>query len=441
MIFDKVEYLAKMKIVHICLAGLYMNGWGYQENMLAKFQKKDGHDVFVIANEYTYDYEGNYTKLRDYEVEGLENKIDNNTNNYNNAFINAKVDCNGVKIIRLQIKGEKNITGPAQRVHYIGLYEELEKMTPDIIFLHNPQILDVKDIVCFMKKNCRSVRLFVDSHSDYSNSARNFLSKHILHGMIWRNKVKKLIPYTTKFYGVLPARVDFLRERYHIPKNRIELLQMGMDDDLAKEAGNKKNISLIRSMLRVKDNDFLIVTGGKIDGAKKQTLLLMDAVKKINYPFLKLVIFGSVADCLRDEFVSKCDNERIQYVGWIDSNTTYSYFAASDFVFFPGRHSVMWEQVAGQGIPMAVKYWEGTTHIDIGGNVKFLREDSVEEIKKVIKSLFIEEEIKKMKCCNMIQKENILSDDYKMMKQIAQDRGEKVFSYANISKKSILCDF
>ena len=42
---------------------------------------------------------------------------------------------------------------------------------------------------------------------------------------------------------------------------------------------------------------------------------------------------------------------------------------------------MFWEQVAGMGIPMVCKYWEGTTHVDCGGNVKFLYRDSVEEIK------------------------------------------------------------
>lgn len=35
------------------------------------------------------------------------------------------------------------------------------------------------------------------------------------------------------------------------------------------------------------------------------------------------------------------------------------------------------------GIPMICKYWDGTTRVDLGGNVKFLYQDSTEEIKKV----------------------------------------------------------
>lgn len=46
---------------------------------------------------------------------------------------------------------------------------------------------------------------------------------------------KKIEPYVKKFYGVLPARVDFLIDVYNLPKEKCELLVMGADDDLVKK--------------------------------------------------------------------------------------------------------------------------------------------------------------------------------------------------------------
>lgn len=390
-----------MKIVHICLAGLYMSGWGYQDNLIAKYQKLEGHDVTVIANRYVYDEKGNYTPT---------DKI-------------VEIDVNGVKIVRLAQKGDKQQKGPAERVHYIGLYETLENEKPDTIFIHNPQIMDVDDIVRYMKSH-KETRLYVDSHSDYSNSGRNFLSKHILHGVFWRNRVQKLVPYTRKFYGVLPARVDFLLDRYKTPKDKTELLVMGMDDEKAEAADRPEIIKEIRAKYNISDDDFLIVTGGKIDSAKRQTLLLMDAVKTINLSQnisrkIKLLIFGSVADELKPEFDKILESsEDIDYIGWLDADDTYPYFAAADLVVFPGRHSVMWEQVAGQGKPMIVKYWEGTTHVDLGGNCKFIMHDTVEDI---VRSIIDAAE----------------PDEYEKMTSVAQDKGPKIFSYRSISRKCI----
>ena len=378
-----------------------MSGWGYQDNMIAKYHKLEGHDVTVIANRYVYDEKGNYTPTDKTE----------------------EIDVNGVKILRLAQKGNKQQKGPAERVHYIGLYKTLENEKPEIIFIHNPQIMDVNDIVRYMKSH-KDARMYVDSHSDYSNSGRNFLSKHILHGIFWRSKVQKLVPYTRKFYGVLPARVDFLLDRYKTPKDKTELLVMGMDDEKAEAADKPEIIMEIRTKYNISDDDFLIVTGGKIDSAKRQTLLLMDAVKAINLSSnisrrIKLLVFGSVTDELKPEFEKLLNStEDITYIGWLDADDTYPYFAAADLVVFPGRHSVMWEQVVGQGKPMIVKYWEGTTHVDLGENCKFIMHDTVDNIVKSIIDV-------------------IESDEYEKMKVVAREKGHKTFSYRTISRNCI----
>ena len=100
------------------------------------------------------------------------------------------------------------------------------------------------------------------------------------------------------------------------------------------------------------------------------------------------------------------------------SDTT-NYFAAADLVIFPGRHSVFWEQVAGLGKPMICKYWKGTTHINVGGNVLFLNKDSTKEIKIVLQTL-INHPLK-----------------LKKMKDVAQKVAMKEFSYKEIAKKSL----
>jgi hypothetical protein len=40
-----------MKIVHICLACFYVEGMGYQENLLPKYHVKQGHQVTVLTND------------------------------------------------------------------------------------------------------------------------------------------------------------------------------------------------------------------------------------------------------------------------------------------------------------------------------------------------------------------------------------------------------
>lgn len=372
-----------------------MDGWGYQDNMIAKYHVSFGYDVTVITNQWVYDHEGNYVKTdKEYET-----------------------DRWGVKIIRIPIKHDKPYTYKLKR--YIGLYENINKIQPDIIFLHSSQIMDVKDIIRY-KKEHPQVRIYVDNHCDYSNSATNWLSKYVLHGIVWKHSAQLLNPYVEKFYGVLPARVDFMIERYKIPKERVELLVMGMDDEKAQAADTPEVKAQTREKLGYAPDDFVVITGGKIDHAKRQTLLLIEAVHKLQNPKLRLLIFGSVVEDMKEQLISMCDaDERIQYIGWIQADETYPYFAASDLAVFPGRHSVMWEQVAGQGIPMLCKYWDGTTHVDVGGNVQFLYQDSVEEMQGKIEELMTR------------------GQEYQNMLQAAGEKGRKVFSYREIARKCI----
>ena len=348
-----------MKILHLCLSAFYIEGMSYQENLLPQYHKKMGYDVDVIASLQSFSRDGEYI----YEKKACE---------YDNEF--------GIHVVKIPLKKPHKITKILKT--YIGTYDAIQESNPDIIFIHGVQFVDSAEVIKYIKKH-PNVKLFADNHSDFSNSASNWISKNIQHKILWRHYVKRLNPYVIKFWGVLPARVDFLIDMYRLPKDKVDLLVMGADDELVKQA-NEPNVKvMIREKYGFNIDDFLIVTGGKIDQWKKQTLLLMDAVNQLDNPHVKLMVFGSVTPELKDDVEKRC-SERVKYIGWVKSEESYSLFSASDIVCFPGRHSVFWEQVAGQGIPMICKYWKGTTHVDRGGNVIFLYEDSIQKITEEI---------------------------------------------------------
>ncbi len=47
-----------MKIVNICLAGSFNYGWGYQDNLISKYQHKNGNDVTLITTRFINDKKG-----------------------------------------------------------------------------------------------------------------------------------------------------------------------------------------------------------------------------------------------------------------------------------------------------------------------------------------------------------------------------------------------
>ncbi len=381
-----------MKIVHLMLACFYIDNYSYQENYLPKHHKMLGNDVEIIASRVTFDENG-------------ESALLPNDGKYLNEY--------EIPVTRLEYA--KGKLGKFFR-YYVGLKDELERACPDLIFIHGVQFMDIRVVAQYCKKH-ENVKVYADNHSDFSNSAKNWLSRYVLHRMFWKKCARTINKYAIKFYGVLPARVDFLKSEYGLPDNKIELLVMGADDECVEAASRADVRNEIRKRYNLREDDFVVMTGGKIDAYKTQTLLLMEAVSRIDNPKIKLIVFGSVTPELKERVTSLADGEKIQYIGWVQSKDSYAHFAASDLVVFPGRHSVFWEQVVAQGIPMLVKFWDGTTHVDCGGNVKFLRKDSAEEIKDNIEQL-------------------VFTEQYSQMMEAA-NKAKTSFLYSDIAKRSI----
>ena len=382
-----------MKLLSISVNYPHTDGFSYQENLLPLYQQKCGYEVCILASEYCYNGNG---------VIGIFPK-------------NEYIDNNGIHIKRLKIKKGRGLTYRFKR--FEGFYQSLEEIKPDIIFCHLFQFCDVKKLITY-KKEHKECRIFVDSHADFNNSASSWLSKNILHKIIWRHYAKKICPYVEKFYGVTPARVDFLRDIYKLPSNKIELLPLGADDDAVEKALKEEVCLQKRLEYGLSDDDFVIVSGGKIDYNKPQTLLLMKAVNHHTDLKVKLLVFGSVAEEYKEEFTKQL-SDRVHYIGWKKAEDIYSEFAIADLIAFPGLHSVLWEQAVGMGKPCIFRNIQGFHHIDLGGNCLFFEEDSVESYNKTISDAIAS-----------------IED----MKSVARKKGKEEFSYMQIAQRSIQRD-
>lgn len=385
-----------MNIVHINLAMGYTEGMNYQENCVSRYHAEAGHKVSVLTTPYCF-------------TNGEWGPCQTETD-----YINP----HGVHVIRLPFLLKLPYWINKQVGLFKGTYQLLEQEKPDIICVHNTQFQDLRTIVKYKKKH-PEVKIFVDNHADFSNSARNWVTKNILYRFWWKPCTQTIVKYTEKFFGVMPSRVDFMVDIYGIDRERCELLYMGAEDEYVQAAIRPEKRAEIRARFGIKPDEFLVMTGGKIDAFKTQTILLMEAVKQIDCDKLKLVIFGSIDAALKDKVESLCDGDKIKYVGWAKGNESYDFFAAADLVVFPGRHSVYWEQVAGLGIPMICKYWDGTTHVDLGGNTEFLYEDATSEIKRKIEEVIFDQ------------------GKYNHMKEVALTKGMETFSYRRISEQAI----
>lgn len=352
-----------MKIVHLALCAPVTDGWNYQENLLSKYHSRMGLETYIITSDWIWGADGKPARTENMDY----------------------VNDDGVHIVRLKEKKNQ----PENRFRrFPGLTDTLERIAPDILFVHGCQFPDAVKVAEYLKKH-RSVRAFADNHGDFGNSGRSFLSAKVLHGMLWRYMAHRLLPYTEKFYGVLPARVDFLKDVYGLPEEKCKLLLMGADDDCIARALERKAQSTLRRQYGIGEEDFLIVTGGKINRSRPETLNLMEAVDRLADPRVKLLIFGNVAPEYQEKFDMLSQNPSIVFVGWQDSGKTYDFMAAADLVVFPGLHSVMWEQAVALGAPCIFRKLPGFDHVDVGGNAVFMESVSGEAFEKELRELTV----------------------------------------------------
>lgn len=379
-----------MRIVHIAPNSPFNDNWGYQENLLPKYQKQMNNDVTLITTTMSHQ-NGKIIKVEE--------------NDYNSD--------DGVRIIRKNYKKYlfPHVTGI---FCFIPVYDLLEKIKPDLVFYHGLVSYTIFDVIKYKKMNPSCI-IVQDNHMDYNIGNKiNTLKDRIIRSWL-RFINKKSIKYVKKVYGVTPWRKQYAEDYFHIPPCKTDVLIMGADD----EQMNLQNRENIRKMLRkrydIKDKDFLIVTGGKIDKNKKIDLL-MDACKKLKG--VKLLVFGNVADELKEkiEKLSCCDN--ILFIGWIDSKDVYNYFYAADLVIFPGQHSVLWEQACASKVPCVFEKWPGMDHVNNGGNSCFIEDVSVSNLKKIINEL-------------------LYTKKYYEMKKVAESNKTSIYLYSEIAKKSL----
>ncbi|MBL1410340.1 glycosyltransferase family 4 protein [Sphingobacterium faecale] len=366
--------------------------------MLPKYHQKLGHEVSVIASLVSFDKNGKPCTL---------------------PKANTYFSTDGYKVIRLNYRRcWKKINSFIRR--YENLSESLKTENPDILFIHDYSFADIIQVMRYAKRN--NIQVFIDCHTDYINSAKSWISKHIFHHVVWRFIGRKILPYVSMFYGVTPLRCDFLRNAYKIPEAKVELLLMGVDDDLLQQKLNLGAGERLREKLCL-SKEFVILTGGKIDMLKNIHLVL-EAFRNIE-SFSKevtLVVFGTIAPEAKEKINELLVHSKIKFVGWLSSDEILDYYIMSDLIVFPGTHSVLWEQAVGTGTPAIFKYWEGITHVDVGGNALFLKHDSVEEIESIL--------------THVIDKEGV----YEEMLKSAQQKGCTEFAYTNIAKKSLGCE-
>ena len=303
-----------MKILHLCLSNFYVDGFAYQENELVQQNVRDGHEVEVIAST---------------EVIGTDGEL---------SFVSPGrymgVDGAMVERVRYRRLAPRKIMSKL-RMHP-GIEKRIATFAPDVILFHCACGWELNAVGRYVRKNSQVV-FYVDSHEDFINSARNFLSKWLLHWGYYRPILRRNLRYVTKVLPVALSALEFMRDFYGVPEEMLELYPLGgfVPDDVEYAELRMKG----RAALSVADDQILIVQSGKIDATKKLVEAL-EAFTAVADPALRFMIPGLIQSDVEERVNAlAAADPRIRLLGWKSPDELRSILAAADVYCQPGTQS------------------------------------------------------------------------------------------------------
>ena len=303
-----------MRIVHCCFSCFYIDNYTYQENMLVRQHVDMGHEVLVMASTEIY----------------------NSKHQLDYVYASEYVGSDGAKVIRLPYKGFFPFSLKKKIRAYPDVFKRLSYFAPDVIMFHGPCSWELLTVARYVKKN-KSVKLYVDSHEDQYNSARGWLSRLLLYRFFYVPIIALAKRHVDKFLYLSYECKLFCQKIYGLKESELEFFPLGgvlFDDDLY---FNRRSVK--RSELNVDDSCLVFFQSGKFDAKKK---LLQSIVAFRNNPSssARLVIAGGFdADIELQAMKLISSDDRINYVGWVNSEQLQDLLCAADVYVQPGSQS------------------------------------------------------------------------------------------------------
>jgi len=385
-----------MNIVHVSPNAPFNDGWGFQENLLPKYHAKLGHHVTLITTNQQFSPDGIITVKP--------------------GTFRSKDGFDVITLPYIQFP-ESRLTTIFSK---LDIYELLLKLQPDYVFHHGLISRTIFAVIKYKRlreKNGKACWIVQDNHLDYNIGVMPRTLKQKALRSYYRMLNAASQKHVKRVFGVTPWRKRYAEDYFKISSDKVDVLLMGADDEKLDLSGRAQIRKHIREQYNIADEDFLIVTGGKID-EKKKIHILMEACGEMDH--VKLLVFGSLSEQMKEIYQQLTEKyQNIVSVGWIPADRVYDYFFAADLVCFPGQHSVLWEQACASKVPCVFARWPGMEHVNHGGNADFFEEITCKAIQEKINVLCASEKLAHMK-------------------YVAESEATDIYLYSEIAKNSLL---
>ena len=315
-----------MKVLHLCVSCFYIDGSGYQENCLVRQHVQDGHEVLVIASTETFDGVGGLTYCAPGRYDGSD----------------------GAPVIRLPYTRWLPQRIARKLRFHPNLYRHIAAFKPDVILFHGCAGAELVAVASYVRDH-QEVSFYVDSHEDYNNSARTFVSRNLLHRIFYRNWLQRALPRIRKILCVSTEAIDFVNEVYGVARDRMEFYPLG--GFVLSSEHMKTRRANARQALAVSDAEFVVVQCGKMTSRKK----LADSLKgfaRRQDPDLRFFIIGLIGDDIRDEIDALiAADDRVCFLGWKSTEELTDLLCAADVYLQPGTQSATMQHALCCGCP------------------------------------------------------------------------------------------
>lgn len=346
-----------MKILHVGLLSHFTDGMTYQENILSDIHCRDGNTVLFVSDNYIYQH-GKLIEVPENEIT-LDNSL-------------------RLKYVKYDHILNKFITSKIQRVK--KLKKIISDFKPDRILYHGVCGRELITVANY-KKEHPEIKLYVDCHEDFHNTARTVVAKlayKYIHGYF----VKRALPYIDKILYITQESKEYLQDMYKIKDTMLEWYPLGglLFDDKAYEQKRKER----RADLKIEEKEVLFLHSGKMD-VQKKTIEIVKAFIKVKDPTFKLIIIGSFSDDVRNEVEPYINTDkRIAFLGWKNGDELLNYLCAADVYLQPGSQSATMQNAIC--CRCAVVLYPYSSHkVFVNGNGFFVK--NCEDIVNVFKTI------------------------------------------------------